>query len=121
MAAFVVSSSKWKLPEDKPAIYLMADLAVPSAEKRLSKLVLLCLLSKEVKTLLDVKRLENHTYVTTTAFSLNPVSMKYRGIFTLHSRKQQKYANGYALNYYAHLGEASLEQQLQRWYKKYKK
>lgn len=114
---FVLSTHQWKLPEKKPMIYIMSDLAVASRVKKLAKLVLLCLLSKEVKEILDLKYCENFGYAVTTAFSTFPASMKYRGIFKLHTRKEIK--NGYMLNYYAPFKDHTIKQALEIWKKKH--
>ncbi|MBF0293476.1 MAG: hypothetical protein HQK86_15115 [Nitrospinae bacterium] len=101
-------------------IYMMADLAVPSVHKRLSKLILLVASSREMKDILEKKLVKRVDTVYTTAFSNNPVSMKYRGVFTLANRKEVNSSEGrYALNYYAKLGEISLKDILLLWKSKY--
>lgn len=89
------SHAQWKLPEGNPggdeSLYIMCDLAVASdVEKRLAKLVLLLLTSREVKEWVDAKLNKRVGWVITTAFAKGPVSMKYRGCFQLYSRKQDK-------------------------------
>lgn len=116
---FAPATHQWKLSEEKSMIYILSDLTVASEIKRLSKLVLLCLLSKEVKTVLNLKYIEDFGYAITTAFSNHPVSMKYRGIFKLHKRKELK--SGYMLNYFAFFGEYPLSQALKIWKRKYAK
>jgi hypothetical protein len=116
---FAPSAHQWKLPDEKSMIYVMSDLAVASNTKRLSKLILLCLLSKEIKEILNMKYVEDFGYAITTAFSNYPVSMKYRGIFKLHKRK--KLDKGYMLNYFAPFGEYMLFQALKIWKEKYNK
>ena len=118
-ADFCPSAHQWKLPEAKPMIYLMCDLAVASQERRLAKLILLCLLSREVKEVLDLRYVEDFGWIITTAFSAHPVSMKYRGIFNLHKRVAKD--GGFALNYFAPLGDWTLEEALRKWRKKYHK
>lgn len=113
-ADFCKSAHAWKLPTDAPMVYLMCDLAVPSAvEPRLAKLVLACLLSREVRDLLDLRFLERFAWVGTTAFSVHPQSMKYRGAFKLHARK--KTPGGFSLNYFAAFGAHTLAQGLASW------
>lgn len=94
----------WKLPENpagEDAIYIMCDLAIASeVEKRLAKLVLYLLSSIEVRDWLNAKLNLRLGYVVTTAFSRGPVSMKYRGVFKLYSRKQDKKTGQFVLNYY---------------------
>jgi hypothetical protein len=116
-ADFAPSTHQWKLPALRPMIYLMSDLAVPSETKKLAKLVLLGITSRETKRVLDLHYIEDYGWVITTAFSKHPVSMKYRGQFKLHTRKAVK--NGYALNYYAAMGDHSLSEALALWKKKY--
>lgn len=118
-ADFCPSAHQWKLPEVRPMIYLMSDLAVPSVEKRLSKLALTCILSSEVKDLVDLRWVERFAWVITTAFSPHPVSMKYRGLFTLHKRKPEP--GGHMLNYYARMGAHTLKKGFAAWIKKYHK
>lgn len=98
-------------------IYLMSDLAVSSIVPKLSKLVLLCLLSSEVWDNLLQRLVSDFRFVGTTAFSPHPASMKYRGVFKLHSRKKTN--EGYLLNYIAPLGTHSLQKGFQLWLKKY--
>jgi hypothetical protein len=116
---FCPSAHQWKLPDDRPMIYIMSDLAVPSCEKRLAKLVLLCIQSREVKEILDLRYMENFAWACTTAFSKHPASMKYRGIFKLHKRKEVE--AGFMLNYFAPFQEHGIGQVLEIWRKKYKK
>lgn len=118
------SQGQWKLPPDNPAgdtaLYIMCDLAVPSdVERRLAKLVLLLLGSEEVKAWLDAKLRARVGWMLTTAFAAGPVSMKYRGVFTLYSRKQDKKKGQYALNYYAPLGTRTLVEAFSLWHTKY--
>ena len=71
--------------------------------------------------------------MVTTAYSKNPVSMKYRGLFKILNRKEidnsQKddntdpanayYAQKYQINYGAKMGEWTLDEGLQIWKKKH--
>jgi hypothetical protein len=119
-ADFARTTFQWKFPEGPPPgamIYLMSDLAVPGATPRLAKLVLLCLLSAEVKQLLDLHFSEDFFLVGTTAFSAHPESMKYRGVFKLHKRLKDE--RGYRLNYYAPFAARTLAQAFALWLKKY--
>lgn len=114
---FAPSSHQWKLPDSRPMIYIMSDLAIPSNVRRLSKLVLHCLLSWDVKCLLDLHFVEDFGYAATTAFSKNPVSMKYRGTFKLHSRKEDD--QGFRLNYYSEFSDLNIQQSFEVWVKKH--
>lgn len=118
-ADFCPSSHQWSLPDDRAMIYLMSDLAVPSVERRLAKLVLLCLLSREVKEILDLRYIDDFGWITTSAFAQHPVSMKYRGLFALHKRKETE--GGFLLNYYAPTGGHDMSQVLEIWTKKTRK
>lgn len=109
----------WALPEQGLQIYQRSDLAVPSVEKRLAKLVLLLSQTKEVKSLVDEKLKDDFQFIVTTAFSKNPVSMKYRGIYDLHKRIDDKESGGYRLNYFAKMGLYNLEEAFVLWLKKY--
>lgn len=121
---FNLTKHDWAFETDEGAsakqIYLRSDLAVPSIEPRLAKLVLLLCQSHEVKRLIDGKFDENFGYAVTTAFSRNPVSMKYRGIFKLHKRLDDPEQSGYRLNYYGRLGLHSMSEAYAIWQKKYK-
>ncbi|MHB8491189.1 MAG: putative antirestriction adenine methyltransferase [Solirubrobacteraceae bacterium] len=69
-------------------IYMMTDLGLrPSRYPRLSKLVLAAALSREVRLLCERMVNSRVSTIGTAAFTDNPVSMKYRGIFDLHDRK----------------------------------
>ncbi len=117
-ADFAPSTHQWSLPEKKPMVYLMSDLSVGSnVEKRLAKLVALCVLSEEARECLRLKYVEQFGYVVTTAFSRHPVSMKYRGIFKIHTRKEK--GEGYALNYFAPFTGLTLQETFRFWGKKY--
>ena len=114
---FVASSHPWKIIPEKSMIYLLSDLAVPSETKKLAKLVLLALLSIDVKRIVDLHYIMDFYWLGTTAFSKHPASMKYRGLFKLHKRKETE--GGFLLNYYARLGGHTLGEALKIWKKKY--
>lgn len=114
-----LTTHAWALPESGLQVYQRSDLAVPSVEKRLAKLVLLLSQTKEVKSLIDEKLKDGFRFIVTTAFSKNPVSMKYRGIYDLHKRIDDKESGGYRLNYFAQMGLYSLEEAFALWLKKY--
>lgn len=118
------SQGQWKLPPDNAAgdtpFYIMCDLAVASdVERRLAKLVLCLLGSIEVKSWLDAKLCARFGWALTTAFSAGPVSMKYRGVFDLYSRKQDKKTGQFALNYFCPLGTGTLAERFALWCKKF--
>lgn len=132
--AFSASSTfaNWNPYGDAPTMYLLSDFPVePVDYDRLAKLVLYAALSKESKLIAESivkKRIYN---LVTTAFSQNPVSMKYRGLFKIFNRKENKalqekwavdidptnayYNQKYEINYGAKMGEWTLEEGLQMW------
>lgn len=116
---FNLTKHAWALPEPGLQIYQRSDLAVPSVEPRLAKLVLMMCQSHEVKQLIDATFKDDFSFTVTTAFSKNPVSMKYRGVFKLHKRLEDP--DGYRLNYYGELGQWSLAEAVARWRKKFHK
>jgi len=107
VGAFGVSQPRGPLPCD---VYLMADFAVrPSPHKRLSKLILACLASKEVQADLEQWLCARIKIIGTTAFTDKPASMKYRGLFDVHSRGEGK------VNYLGQAGRWSLAEGFQWW------
>ncbi len=92
-------------------VYMTSDFAVQSSVPRLSKLVLACILSTEVRDILEQKLAQKVRSIGTTAFTDKPVSMKYRGVFDLHSRKEGR------LNYLGEAGKWTLEVALTWWQK----
>ncbi len=125
--------SNWSKHIETPTIYLLSDFPVaPSKYKRLAKLVLYAALSKESKMLAERLTNKRCKSLVTTAFSKNPVSMKYRGLFKLLNKKRlpgvddnetdmskRYYNEGYQLNYGAAMGEWSLQEGLEIWKKKH--
>ena len=109
---------------ERPCVYLLTDFAVsPTNEKHLSKLVLLCILSKEAKILAEKMANKRIMSISTNAFSNNPVSMKYRGIFKQYSRKPlEKDNNGnvtkWNLTYGAKMGQWTLKEAYEKWKRK---
>lgn len=105
-----------------PTVYLMTDFAVaPTDYKRLSKLVLYAILSNETKLLAEGLTNKRVRAVTTTAFSNNEVSMKYRGMLNLLSKKENAPGeyHKYKLNYGAVMGQWSLDEGFKQWKEKH--
>jgi hypothetical protein len=102
-------------------MYLLTDFAVaPTDYPRLSKLVLYAALSREAQLIAERMARRRIRYIFTTAFSNNPVSMKYRGLFDLNNRKETPEATyHYALNYVAAAGQWSLAAGYAEWRKKH--
>jgi hypothetical protein len=102
----------------EPYLYMMSDFAVsPTDYPRLSKLVLYAVLSTEARMLMQRFSNRRVRSLVTTAFSQKPVSMKYRGLFTLLNRKETD--DGYALNYAADVGKWTLSEGYALWRKKH--
>ena len=116
---FNLTKHEWALPEPGHQIYQRSDLAVPSVETRLAKLVLMMCQSHEVKQLIDATFKDDVRYAVTTAFSMHPVSMKYRGVYKLHKRLEGEKGEGFRLNYYGELGLWSLDEAYALWWKKF--
>ena len=94
--------------------YMLTDLAVrPTIYRRLAKLVLAAALSTEMKAVLEQSLNMPVATIGTTAFTDRPVSMKYRGLFDLHSKKEG------SLNYLAHTGRWTLQEGLEWWQKRH--
>lgn len=110
-----------------PTIYLLTDFSIsPTKEKNLSKLVLICVLSKEVKLIAERVRNSRVKSINTNAFSNNPTSMKYRGLFDLMGRKViEKDEDGkpkkYNLSYASKMGLWTLKEGYELWRQKYSK
>lgn len=110
-----------------PAIYLLTDFSIsPTKEKNLSKLVLMCILSKEVKLIAERVRNSRVKSVNTNAFSRNPSSMKYRGLFELVGRRViETDAEGkpkkYNLSYASKMGQWTLKEGYELWRQRYSK
>ena len=108
-----------KPPKDieQPSIYLLSDFVVDSNIKKLSKLVLYCVLSKEVKLLAERFLNKEIKTIYTNVFTKNMTSIKYRDLFVLQGRKQ--FQNGdYNLTYYSQMGKWNLKEGLKLWKQK---
>lgn len=90
--------------------YLLSDFAVrPTPHRRLSKLVLAAAVSREVRDDCEQWLCGRVRTIGTTAFTDRPVSMKYRGLFDVHSRSEGK------VNYLGPAGRWSLKEGCQWW------
>ena len=122
----VIGSFAWSVAPttgggDPTWIYLLSDFPVdPTDYQHLAKLVLYAALSTEAKLLAE--RLSKHRIrkALTTAFTDRPVSMKYRGLFDLHTRKEAPDDNPhrFMLNYLSDMGRWSLAEGYALWQKK---
>ena len=123
------SQSHWEGRIALPYAYLLSDFPVrPTRYRHLAKLVLYAALSKEARLLCERYGRKRMRSAVTTAYTDHPVSMKYRGLFDLLTRKEQapdgsagNSGKRYQLNYGAPLGEWTLAEGLALWKKKYGK
>jgi hypothetical protein len=93
---FIFNRDKWKPQE---TIYLLSDFCIVH-ERRLAKLVAMLACSREAVHAWCKRFVMRPKSLCTTAFTDAPVSMKYRGIYELTSRKPGR------LQYEAQIGEA---------------
>ncbi len=117
--AFTVQSRGVPAELPTPSVYMLTDFAIrPTRYPRLSKLVLAAALSRECQLLLERASSRRFRSVITTAFCQNPVSMKYRGVMKLLTRKEEKGTEfKWKLNYGATLGQHTLAEAFERWRK----
>ena len=107
LGCFSFALPRGPLPCD---LYLLSDFAVrPTPHRRLSKLILACVVSREVQADVEQWLCTRIKTIGTTAFTKNPVSMKYRGLFEVHSRTEGK------VNYLGDAGRWSLKEGFQWW------
>ena len=117
---------------ETPYMYLLSDFPVSKTDyPRLSKLIVYCALSKEMKDFCEQQFGTRMRSILTTAFSKNPVSMKYRGILKLYSRKKldaegtdgnpDRKEEKFQLNYVAPFGEWTLQEGFDMWKSKHGK
>lgn len=110
---------------DLSDIYLLSDFACqPSDYPRLSKLVLMAALSQEAQRLYEKNAKRRVRAIVTTAFTNKPVSMKYRGLFTLLKRTEldpPREGSTMMLQYRATVGSWTLSEALARWQAQYTK
>ncbi|PNG97186.1 hypothetical protein SMF913_13211 [Streptomyces malaysiensis] len=101
--------------------YLLSDFAVaPTDYPRLSKLIVLAATSTEAQLLCQRTFSRRIRAVSTTAFSNNPVSMKYRGLLRLTKRGPSNEDGWkFQLQYQGAMGEHSLAEALEKWAKRW--
>ncbi|MFE3216089.1 putative antirestriction adenine methyltransferase [Streptomyces antimycoticus] len=101
--------------------YLLSDFAVaPTDYPRLSKLVVLAAMSSEAQLMCQRAFSRRIRAVSTTAFSDNPVSMKYRGLLRLTKRGPSNEDGWkFQLQYQGAMGEHSLAEALEKWAKRW--
>jgi hypothetical protein len=97
---------------DAHEVYLRSDFSIVR-ERRVAKLVAMLAASRESVRAFDRAYVQRTTYVTTTAFTDRPVSMKYRGIYDLVGRKP-----GF-LNYQSHVRDQSPDEVYAEWWSRF--
>lgn len=100
----------------KDEIYLLSDFVVPSVRhRRLAKLLLMVTQCRDMKEILSEKIVRDYKGILTTAFTDQPVSMKYRGVYELAKR-----GKGF-LNYRTEFKDFTFKEVVRLWMKKYAK
>nr|WP_232371795.1 hypothetical protein [Leptospira ainazelensis] len=99
-----------KFMSNMDSMFVSSDFVVKSGERRLSKLLIMLLLSKEVKKLLRSHYLHAYRGVKTSVYTEHPVSMKYRGVYELTERKKGK------LVYSQEFSNASMVEIFKTWF-----
>ncbi len=119
---FLIFQTYSKKGGDKDEIYMLSDFVVPSIRhKRLAKLLIMASKCREMKQILDEKSIRRYTSIMTTAFTENPVSMKYRGIYDLIKRGKTQEGKQF-LNYRGEFDQNStFTEVVKTWSKKFNK
>ncbi len=106
---------------DPDQVYLMSDFPVSwSRYKHLAKLVIIAAMSAEAKQLVQRPLAHLVNSVSTTAFTNRPVSMKYRSLMKLVSRKPaEDGVHEHQLQYEGVMGEWTLQEGLAMWVEKW--
>ncbi|MFE7277239.1 Hint domain-containing protein [Streptomyces sp. NPDC057623] len=101
--------------------YVLSDFAVaPTDYPRLSKLIVLAATSAEAQLLCQRAFSRRIRRVATTAFSNNPVSMKYRGLLRLNKRSLSNEDGWkFQLQYQGAMGQHTLAEALDMWVKRW--
>ncbi len=103
-------------------LYMMSDLPIASERyPRLSKLVLAATLSREFQAELEHRTTRSVNVIFTTAFSEKPASMKYRGVYQIHSRKGPDEHGHFSINYIARIGQRPMKDLMREWLSKHGK
>ncbi|MGE3404360.1 MAG: hypothetical protein AB7K63_17345 [Vicinamibacterales bacterium] len=96
--------------------YMVSDFPVaPTPYRRLSKLIVAIALSTEVKVVLEQLLNKRVRMIGTNAFTKKPVSMKYRGLLELHSRRVGHATKPDALYYIGPTGKWSMAEAFAWW------
>jgi hypothetical protein len=104
---------------NRHSIYLLSDVTI-SSEGKLSKLVALIATSRTLVRLVEKKVMDRIDEVVTTARSKNAVSMKYRDIYELASRRPSDVPEeGNILQYHSAVREQTPQELFEFWHRKY--
>ncbi|WP_425834036.1 hypothetical protein [Streptomyces fractus] len=117
LGVFAMSPSSYTPDE----AYLLSDFAVaPTGYPRLSKLIVLAATSAEAQLLCQRAFSRRVRGLSTTAFSNNAVSMKYRGLMKLTKRAPSNEGGWkFQLQYQGAMGEHTLDGALEIWAKRW--
>lgn len=117
---FVYSDFKaMKMPDPRltrDSIYLLSDFSA-TRERKLSKLIAMLATGQESVKLYERRRFVRVPSLLTTAFSKRPISMKYRGIYELVKRDEERGM----LNYFSEVRRVSNAEIYADWWKRYGK
>ncbi len=94
-------------------IFEQSDFVVNADTKRLSKLLLMLIKSRDVRRLIAKAMMNYYDSLKTTVYTKAPVSMKYRGVWKLDRRDDGK------LMYVADFTEQTIGEAYMEWYGKY--
>lgn len=94
-------------------IFQQSDFVVNSDTKRLSKLLLMLLKTRDIRKIIARATMNYYDALKTTVYTKEPVSMKYRGVFKLDRRDEGK------LMYVADFTQQTLGEAYTDWYKKF--
>lgn len=114
MLAGVLTYDLSKFGPREDSLYLLSDVSV-SREARVSKLIARIATGAGLAQHMAAKALKPVSYVVTTAFSDHPVSMKYRGLFELLSRKDGE-KGGFQLQYGSELRAETPQEAFDWWW-----
>lgn len=96
-------------------LWLLSDFSTNNRIPRLAKLILLCILSQDVKKSISRWKGEMVETLYTKVYTSHPVSMKYRGIFT----KNKELCEPGKLFYTAEFGSSGSKEDIIRKYRKF--
>lgn len=99
-------------------LYLLADFAVHTKYRRMSKLIIALAIAGETKCLLERLNENKVRGISTTAFTNRSVSMKYRGVLNLLKRSITDDGQKF-LQYSADFNDLTWTQTLARWKQKH--